>query len=138
STVTMTLDKPITWNSGNLSLTTGTFTLSTTTSSGTGTLTVGAATTLSGSGCIPTGVVLNMGGSVTATLTANQSIKAVTGSAGTVAVGALTLQLNPLTATSFTYSSVFTGTGTIIQAGAGTQILSGSSTGWTGTWTINS
>ena len=140
SSVAMTADKPITWtSSGNLSISSCQFTLSSTTSSGTGTLSLSTSTTCGAAGTIPSTVTVVMASGATLTLNGfDQSVKSISGTAGTVAVGAKTLTLNPVLGDSFTYSSVFTGTGKIVKAGAGTNILSGSSTGFTGEFDLNS
>ena len=137
--ITITQNKPITWNNGNLTINIHPLILTSTTSSGSGTLTLanGVATTCNAAGVIPSGVVLNIttSGSTFTMNGFNQTVKAVSGTAGTVSVGAAQLTLDNPSGQS--YSSVFSGTGKVIKNGAGAQSLSGSSTGWTGEWVIN-
>ncbi len=71
------------------------------------------------------------------TNTANETIRTISGTAGTVAIGNATLTLNA--PANETYSSVLTGTtsGKLIKNGTGSLALSGSSTGWNGEIVLN-
>ena len=66
------------------------------------------------------------------------NLGAITGSRGTLAVGANTLTLGNYGATGSNYNGLITGTAGLIKTGPGTQGLGGANTGLTGTITIDS
>src|ERR1035441_5794845 len=141
STITVTQDKPITWNSGNLTVNVVPLVLSSTTSSGSGTLTLntGKAITCNAAGVVPNTVLVSL------TLAAtsfnlngfDQTVRSISGTAGTFACGGNTLTVNAPAGE--TYSSVISSTasGKFVKNGTGVLTLSGSSTGFLGTSVIN-
>jgi autotransporter-associated beta strand protein len=137
TSITLTQNQPITWNNGNLSVNTSPLVLSSTTSTGTGTLTLSTSTTCNAPGVIPPTVVVQMNSGATLTLNGfDQSVAAVSGSAGTVALGARSLTIaNPA---GQTYSSAISGTGggKIIKSGGGPWTISGGNS-YDGGLTIN-
>ncbi len=99
----------------------------------------GTKVLLGASGVIPdTAVVtLSASGNVFDLNGFNETVKSVSGTAGTVAVGVKTLTLDNPNGES--YTSVFTGTagGQVIKNGAGLLTLSGGSSGFSGEFVVN-
>ena len=131
ASITITQDKPITWNNGKLTVSVCPLVLSSTTSSGTGSLTLNTATSCSAVGVIPTNIVVT----ASATLTFNshnQTFSSLAG-ANTVALGSGTLTLDN---GRNTYSGPITGTGGLVKNGTSFETLSGANT-YSGTTIIN-
>ncbi|PWU10020.1 MAG: hypothetical protein C5B50_26135 [Verrucomicrobia bacterium] len=141
STITVTQDKPITWNNGNLTLQTGPYVLTSTTSSGSGTLTLnnGNTVTCGAAGVIPNTVLVSsiLSGSQLVLNGFDQTVRSISGTAGTMACGGNTLTVNAPNGE--TYSSVISSTasGKFVKNGTGTLTLSGSSTGFAGELVLN-
>jgi autotransporter-associated beta strand protein len=135
ATITITQDKPITWNNGTLTVRVVPLVLSSTASSGTGTLTINSGQNCScnAANVIPTTVKLTLSSGTFVMNNNSQSIKTVS-SAGNISLGSGTLTLNNPAGDS--YTGVISGSGGLTKAGTGAWTSSGNNS-YTGTTTLS-
>jgi autotransporter-associated beta strand protein len=134
TTITLTQDKPITWNNNaTLTISVVPVVFVTNGSVGTGTLTLSTATTCNAANVIPTTVRVNQ--SSTFTMNNNsQSIKTFSG-AGAINLGSGTLTIN--NPAGETASGVISGSGNITKLGTGTWTISNAGNTFSGNTTVS-
>ncbi|PWU10021.1 MAG: hypothetical protein C5B50_26140 [Verrucomicrobia bacterium] len=135
-TITITQDQPITWNGGNLTMAVSQLVLSSTTSSGTGTLTINSGMNCScgAAGVIPSGVQVTLSSGTLVLNNNAQTVKTVSGGGG-INLGSGTLTIN--NPGGETASGVISGSGGLTKNGTGVWTISNAGNTYSGKTTIN-